>query len=147
MNFKEYQEHRLRIKTDPEYAKMIKEKEVAELHEYWMNLKPFQVEEDVPELPVMNDFYINRLIDLGAVPKNQLEDGNWYYGNYRNANFGKWNANTQKFDHYRWKFGWMEDDCNHFEDDNGYALFVPLRKVNETELKEIEKTIKEYESK
>lgn len=147
MNFKEYQEHRLRIKTDPEYAKMIKEKEVVELHEYWMNLKPFQVEEDVPELPVMNDFYINRLIDLGAVPKNQLEDGNWYYGNYRNANFGKWNANTQKFDHYRWKFGWMEDDCNHFEDDNGYALFVPLRKVNEVELKEIEKIIEEYESK
>ena len=83
MNIKEYQEHRERLKNDPQYA-------------------------------------------------------------YRRANFGKWNAKTEKFDHYRWKFGWMKDECNHFQDDNGFALFVPLRLVNELELEEIKKTEQEY---
>jgi hypothetical protein len=27
----------------------------------------------------------------------------------------------------RYKFGWMEDDCNHFEDDDGFALFIPIK--------------------
>ena len=45
-----------------------------------MTLKPFQKAEDVPALPVMNDFYTQRLIELGAIPKNKLEDGKWYYG-------------------------------------------------------------------
>ena len=73
-----------------------------------MGLKPFQKEEDVPALPVMNQFYTERLIQLGAIPKDKLQDGVWYYGNYRNARFGKWNAITERFDHYRWKFGWMK---------------------------------------
>jgi len=34
---------------------------------------------------------------------------------------------TNKFDHMRYKFGWRKDDCNHFEDDDGFALFVPIR--------------------
>jgi len=143
---REYQEHRDRIKNDTQYALEWKQKQEKELHDYWMELEPFQKAEDVPELPIMDDFYINRLIQLGAIPKDELQDGVWYYGNYRNTELGKWNAKTQKFDHYRWKFGWTTDDCNHFQDENRFALFVPLRLANELELEEIKKIEKEYES-
>lgn len=144
MNIKEYQDHRERLKNDTQYALEWKQKQEKELQDYWMRLKPFQKAEDVPELPVMNDFYTKRLIELGAIPKKDLKDGVWYYGNYRNADLGKWNEKTQKFYHYRYKFGWMEDNCNHFQDDNGFALFVPLRLANELELQEIKKIEKEY---
>lgn len=141
---KEYKEHRDRLKNDPEYALEWKRKQEEELHNYWMNLKPFQKAEDVPELPDMNDFYTNRLIELGAIPKNQLKDGVWYYGEYRRANFGQWNAKTQKFDHYRWKFGWIKDECNHFEDDDRFALFVPLREANTEDLEKITQIEQDY---
>jgi len=144
MNFKEYKEHRDRLKNDPQYAIEWKQKQEQELYNYWMELKPFQKAKDVPALPVMNDFYNQRLIELGAIPKDKLEDGKWYYGEYRNSNFGKWNDKTQKFDHYRWSFGLQTDDCNHFQDDDGFALFVPLRLSNELELEEIKKTEEEY---
>jgi hypothetical protein len=144
MTIKQYQEHRERLKTDPQYALEWKQKQERELYNYWVNLKPFQKAEDVPDLPVMNDFYINRLVELGAIPKDKLQNGMWYYGEYRNANLGKWNTETQRFDHYRWKFGWMKDDCNHFQDDNEFALFVPLRLANEIELEEIKKTEEEF---
>ena len=75
-----------------------------------------------------------KLIHAGAIPKAKLEDGVWYYGEYRNSNFGKWDAVNQKFGLWRHKFGWMWDTCNHFQDDNGYALFVPLRAANEEEI-------------
>jgi hypothetical protein len=144
MTIKEYKEHRERLKNDPQYVLEWKQKQERELHDYWMTLKPFQKAEDVPELPDMNDFYTNRLIELGAIPKDKLQDGEWYYGEYRRANLAKWNQKTEKFEHYRWKFGWMTDDCNHFQDDDGYALFVPLRLANELELEEIKKTEEEY---
>jgi hypothetical protein len=144
MTINEYKEHRERLKNDPQYALEWKQKKEKELQDYWMELKPFQKAKDVPALPVMNDFYINRLIELGAIPKDKLEDGKWYYGEYRNARLGKWNAETQRFDHYRWKFGWMKDDCNHFQDDDGFALFVPLRLANEIELEEIKKIEQDY---
>jgi hypothetical protein len=104
-----------------------------------MELKTFNKAEDVPHLPKMNDFYTNRLIELGAIPKQKLEDGVWYYGNYRNSDLGKWNERTQKFGLWRNKFGWMWDTCNHFQDDDGFALFVPIRKANRQELEEIKK--------
>lgn len=145
MDMEAYKKHIDRLKSDPEYAAAHKEAEEQKQREWWMTLKPFASETDVPHLPKMTEFFINRLIALGAIPKKDLEDGVWYYGNYRNTVYGKWNSKTSKFDHYRYKFGYREDDCNHFEDDNGYALFVPLRKANETELieiKEIENAMK-----
>ena len=33
----------------------------------------------------------------------------------------------------RYKFGWREDTINHFEDDNGYDLFVPIKEQIEVE--------------
>ena len=81
--------------------------------------------------------YTFKLIELGAIRKLDLIDNQWYYGNYRRANLGKWNNKKQKFDvirHatllYGYSFNYYWDDCNHFEDDNGYALFVPVKKTS-----------------
>jgi hypothetical protein len=37
------------------------------------------------------------------------------------------------FEHWRYKFGFRLDTCNHFEDDNGFALFVPIGLATEEE--------------
>ena len=56
-----------------------------------------------------------------------LIDGQIYIGRHRNANIQRWDEKKNKFIHMRYKFGWVEDECNHFEDDDGYALFVPFK--------------------
>ena len=109
--------------------------------EYWNNLPKFEKPEDVPNIPRVDpveykEFYVPKLIGAGAIPKNELVDGQFYFGEYRNANVGRWLAEKQVFEHWRYKFGYRLDDCNHFEDDNGYALFVPIRLANEQEIEE-----------
>ncbi len=113
-----------------------------------MKIDKFIKASDVPKLPVVSDrgitqekwdyFYLPKLIEKGAIPKNLLENGRWYYGNFRNSNFGKWNEEEQKFEHWRMKFGWMWDTCEHFQDDRGYSVFVPIREATEDEVKEQE---------
>jgi hypothetical protein len=108
---------------------------------YWNNLKKFENPNDVPSIPRVdekeyNEFYVPRLIDAGAIPKKDLVDGQFYFGEYRNANVGKWVAEKNVFEHWRYKFGFRLDECNHFEDDDGFALFVPLRLANDDEIQE-----------
>ena len=108
---------------------------------YWNELKPIKTTADVPTIPraeekEYREFYVPRLIAAGAIPKADLVDGQFYYGEYRNANVGKWNAEKNVFDHWRYKFGFRLDTCNHFEDDDGFALFVPIRLANEAEIEE-----------
>jgi len=131
-----YAAHLKRSKEEPRYLQAFKEYNENKQREYWKNLKIFEDEKDVPTLPRnLDDFYINRLIELGAIPKDQLEDGIWYYGNYRNSSFGKWDAEKQKFHIIRYKFGYyLWDECYHFQDDDGFALFVPLRKATPEEV-------------
>ena len=124
-------------------AKMEKEKAERKkaMIKYWNELKPFKTPGDVPTIPRADEkeykeFYVPRLIAAGAIPKEDLVDGQFYYGEYRNANVGKWNAEKNVFDHWRYKFGFRLDKCNHFEDDNGFALFVPIRLANENEIEE-----------
>jgi hypothetical protein len=117
----------------------------ARVIEHWNNLKPFVDEKDVPGLPRVekkewDEFYVPRLLKAGALDKKDLVDGTWYYGSYRNSIYGKWNAEKQEFGLWRYKFGWMWDTCNHFQDDNGFALFVPLRAANQEEIEEQNKT-------
>lgn len=132
----QWKEHMRKLKEDPQYALEFKEQKDRNIRNSWLELKPFKTAEDVPQLPEMDDFYRNRLVELGAIPKDRLEDGVWYYGDYRNSNLGKWDAETGKFGLWRHKFGWIWDTCNHFEDDDGFALFVPLRKANQIEMEE-----------
>ena len=111
------------------------------IREYWGNLPKFEKPEDVPDIPRVDEkeykeFYVPKLIAAGAIPKKDLVDGQFYFGEYRNANVGKWIAEKNVFEHWRYKFGYRLDDCNHFEDDNAYALFVPIRLANEQEIEE-----------
>jgi hypothetical protein len=108
---------------------------------YWNELKPFETPADVPNIPRVDEreykeFYVPRLIAAGAIPKTDLMDGQFYFGDYRNANVGKWLAEKNVFEHWRYKFGFRIDECNHFEDDDGFALFVPIRLANEAEIEE-----------
>jgi len=108
---------------------------------YWNELKPFLTPGDVPSIPRVGEkeykeFYVPRLIAAGAIPKADLVDNQFYFGEYRNANVGKWIAEKKVFEHWRYKFGFRIDECNHFEDDDGFALFVPIRLANEAEIEE-----------
>jgi hypothetical protein len=136
-----YLNHINRLKSDPEYKEMWEKQKSDKLKKWWSELKSFKLSTDVPKLPnPLDDFYTNRLIELGAIPKSELKDGQWYYGNFRNSSFGKWDASKSVFHHIRYSFGYYWDDCNHFEDDNRFALFVPLRKATQEEIKnELEK--------
>lgn len=101
--------------------------------EIWLNLKPFKIINDVPELPVVtkeewDGFYVPILIKCGAIPKKDLIVGQKYLGACRNSDYGIWNGT--EFTYKRIKFGTtFQEKINHFEDDNGYDLFVPLKIV------------------
>lgn len=113
--------------------RQIREEREKRIKEYWQNgLTKFVNPKDVPDLPKVDEkewkeFYVPKLIDAGAIPKKDLIDGQIYIGEHRNTTVARWNQETNKFDHMRYKFGWIKDDCNHFEDDDGFALFVPIR--------------------
>jgi hypothetical protein len=124
----------LNILQQKHAEKLLAEKEERKkrIREYWENLPKFEKPDDVPELPHVDEkewkqFYIPKLIGAGAIPKKDLIDGQIYIGRHRNANIQRWNEKKNKFEHLRYKFGWREDECNHFEDDDGFALFVPIR--------------------
>jgi hypothetical protein len=111
----------------------IREERQKRIREYWENELPkFNNPQDVPDLPKVDEkewreFFVPKMIEAGAIPKKDLIHGQVYIGEHRNTTVARWNQETNKFDHMRYKFGWMKDDCNHFEDDDGFALFVPIR--------------------
>lgn len=101
--------------------------------EYWNNLPPIKKVSDIPRLPYSEDpeewksFYVVKLIEAGAISKGLLKDGGWYIGDHRNATVARWCAAKNEFEYWRTKFSSRYiDSCNHFEDDNGYSLFVPI---------------------
>ena len=121
--------HKLKFEAE---MMRIKEEREKRVKEYWMNLPKFNTPEDVPDLPKVDkkeweEFFIPKLIEAGAIPKKDLIHGQIYIGEFRNANVARWNQEKNKFEHMRYKFGWREDECNHFEDDDGFALFVPIK--------------------
>ena len=69
---------------------------------------------------------------MGLIPKHELVHGQWYLGACRNAKQARWNAEKQKFEYLRTKFGstfW--DEIEHPEDDSGYDLFFATTAINE----------------
>lgn len=123
------------IAKDTEKQKEYTRREV----EAWNNLKPFKNIWDVPQIPqvtnkIYKEFYLPKLIAAGAMPKKDLIDGQYYIGRHRRCNVGKWNEKLNKFEYNREKFGNVYlDTCNHFEDDDGFALFVPIKLGTEEE--------------
>jgi len=101
----------------------------ARIKNYWLTLQPFKDVKDIPTLPRVDEkewkeFYVPKLIELGAIPKKDLVVGEYYIGDHRCTTIAKWNGNV--FEYWKWEFFPMEDECNHFEDDDGFALFVPI---------------------
>ena len=98
-------------------------------------LEPFQTVDDIPELPIVDketydNIIVPNLIRCGAIPKDGLIKGMRYFGSCRNATEAVWNG--EEFEYERCKFGAYYMDCvNHFQDDDGYDLFVPIKKMEE----------------
>lgn len=100
--------------------------------EWLNNLQPFIDEYSIPDVPKMEtpedheEYVVKNYIRCGAIPKKDLIIGQVYKGNCRNANEAIWNGKV--FIYKRFKFG-MEyfKTINHFEDDDGYDLFVPIK--------------------
>lgn len=120
-----------------EKLQKMREEEIANREkrrrEYWENMEPFKEPYDVPNLPQVSKeewetFYVPHLIRCGAIPKERLEVGATYYGECRNASEAVWDG--EKFTYQRYKFGFtFPEKINHFQDDDGYDLFVPIKKV------------------
>lgn len=130
---------KLKIQKQLEHER---EERVRRLKEYWeTQTTPFKEPNDVPQIPraepeEYKNFYVPKLIQRGAIPKRDLIPGQVYIGDTRNATSAKWNAEKQEFEYWRYKFGnTYIDTCNHFEDDNGFALFVPIRLGEEKDWK------------
>lgn len=131
--------HYLKAKVD---ARRVRQEREARLREYWNNLPKFKEVTDIPELPRIEDpeewksFYVVKLIEAGAIPKDLLKDGAYYLGDHRRATVAQWRAAEGQFTYMRSKFGRVyEDYCNHFEDDDGYSLFVPIMEATEEQFK------------
>lgn len=99
----------------------------------FVKMEPFKDIDDIPEIPLIKDkkeyedVVVKNLIRCGAIPKDKLEVGATYIGTCRNASKGVWNGEV--FEIERYKFGdILNDTVDHFQDDKGYDVFVPLRK-------------------
>ncbi len=114
---------------------MEKEERYNNTLEYWKNRKPFKNEDDIPFVPkVKKEDYDNvivpNIIRCGGIPKEELIVGETYIGDCRNASEAVWNG--KRFTYMRTKFGYTyPEDINHFQDDDGFDLFVPIRLKNE----------------
>lgn len=104
--------------------------------EYWSNLNCEFTLETIPYVPRANpDDYnsiiIPALIRCGAIPKSQLEIGATYIGSCRNSNSAIWKGEYFEYTRNKWGSSFIEK-INHFEDDNGCDLFVPIKKICES---------------
>lgn len=99
--------------------------------EYWRNRKPFRNEDDIPPVPIVlpkdyEEVIIPNIVRCGGIPKDKLIVGETYIGDCRNASEAVWNGKT--FTYMRTKFGTTyPEDINHFQDDDGYDVFVPIK--------------------
>ena len=103
--------------------------------EYWRNRKPFRNEDDIPPIPIVlpkdyEEVIVPNIVRCGGIPKDKLIVGETYIGDCRNASEAVWNGKT--FTYMRTKFGsTYPEDINHFQDDDGYDVFVPIKLKNE----------------
>lgn len=102
----------------------------AKIIQYFNDMKPIVDIAHIPSIPIVdedtyNTVIIPNLIRCGAIPKDKLIVGKTYIGDCRNSNEAVWLGDV--FEYQRIKFGCVyKEKINHFEDDDGYDLFVPL---------------------
>ena len=98
---------------------------------HWKEQKPFRDEDDIPPIPIVlpkdyEEIIVPNIIRCGGIPKDKLIVGKTYIGDCRNAREAVWDG--EKFTYMRTKFGsTYPETINHFQDDDGYDLFVPLK--------------------
>ncbi len=98
--------------------------------DHLQTMKPF-TDDYIPEPPITTpelyqNYVIPNFIRCGAIPKDKLVVGKTYFGSCRNADKAIWLGD--KFEYTRNKFGASyKEKINHFEDDDGYDLFVPIK--------------------
>lgn len=98
---------------------------------HWKERKPFRDEDDIPPIPIVlpkdyEEIIVPNIIRCGGIPKDKLIVGKTYIGDCRNAREAVWDG--EKFTYMRTKFGsTYPETINHFQDDDGYDLFVPLK--------------------
>lgn len=111
---------------------IMKEEIRKNIIEYWKTRSPFKSLDDIGDIPTLSEddykkYIIPNIIRCGGIPKKDLIVGETYIGSCRNSEEAVWNG--AEFVYKRYKFGFTYDDSvNHFEDDNGYDLFVPISK-------------------
>ena len=109
----------------------LRKNRIPNLIKWLEEMEPFNNEDDIPEPPVMekelyDKYVIPNFIRCGAIPKDKLIVGKTYIGSCRNASEAIWNGKV--FTYKRTKFGFTYDeDINHFQDDDGYDVFVPIK--------------------
>lgn len=98
---------------------------------HWKERKPFRDEDDIPPIPIVlpkdyEEIIVPNIIRCGGIPKDKLIVGKTYIGDCRNAREAVWDG--EKFTYMRTKFGsTYPETIKHFQDDDGYDLFVPLK--------------------
>ena len=98
---------------------------------HWKERKPFRDEDDIPPIPIVlpkdyEEIIVPNIIRCGGIPKDKLIVGKTYIGDCRNAREAVWDG--EKFTYMRTKFGsTYPETINHYKDDDGYDLFVPLK--------------------
>lgn len=97
--------------------------------------------EKIPNIPQIGEWFtkeiydevvIPNLIRCGAISKKDLKIGQWYIGDTRNTERAMWNGSQFIYERCKWN-SYFKDEVNHFEDDNGYALFVPIKEIDKPE--------------
>lgn len=115
-----------------EYLEKMKQERYERIKKYLQEMEPFT--DYIPSVPKMKtsedyqEYVVKNYIRCGAIPKKDLIIGKTYLGDCRNASEAIWNGKV--FVYKRRKFNLeYDEEINHFEDDNGYDLFVPIREI------------------
>ena len=103
---------------------------IIDYEKMFNELEPFTDIDSIPYIPAVGkEMYdkviIPNLIRCGAIPKENLIVGETYIGSCRNASEAVWDE--EEFEYQRYKYGLVfPEKINHFQDDNGFDLFVPI---------------------
>lgn len=96
------------------------------LCQYACDVLTFEERRSIP----LNEWYDWVEKHIKPIPKSELEVGKEYKGVCRNAHKAIWDG--KKFWYMRTKFETSyKESINHYEDDDGYDLFVPIKEIYE----------------
>lgn len=70
---------------------------------------------------------------MSMIPKAEMKTGMYYRGICRNSYVALWNG--KMFESFRYKFGYMLDEIEHFEDvkESGGDGFIPVEEIADIE--------------